>query len=432
MWGSRFTLLCMPHKTFTLSACLAAACLAAAAVPIVAMIAMPAPATTRPAEVDLVRVAGLRAQGPAGLREILDEYDRSPSAVREDMVDLVAAQKHAIVSRLYWYTDRAAAIAAAQQRHVPILELRLLGRLDEELSCANSRLFRAAVYANTEVSAFLRQNFVLLWTTERPVPKVTIDFGDGRAIHTTVTGNSAHFVLDERGAVIDLLPGMYAPAAFRAELATSLGFARSLDPERAAHRAAQVRAYHADRAAAARAQWDDYRKPWYGTMLTSLLENPPKSAVAAAQERTITKAYIEVPQLRGYLPDPGSLADDEAAVWARIAELTWGLTSTDVLDRASTELLVDLRMGGPRQPNRLGRDDQFRRFEQHLLADSGLAQFKLRTQIHDYLATHDSTYLPLDRYLYAEVFKTPSTDPWLGLWPATDVTGLAGDGATAP
>ena len=58
----------------------------------------------------------------------------------------------------------------------------MLGRLDEDLSCANSRVFRATLYANQEVSAFLRERFILFWSSERPVPRVTIDYGDGRKL----------------------------------------------------------------------------------------------------------------------------------------------------------------------------------------------------------------------------------------------------------
>ena len=35
----------------------------------------------------------------------------------------------------------------------------MLGRLDEELSCANSRYFRTTLYTNAEVSALLRERF---------------------------------------------------------------------------------------------------------------------------------------------------------------------------------------------------------------------------------------------------------------------------------
>lgn len=62
-----------------------------------------------------------------------------------------------------------------------------------------ARFFRTTLYANTEVSAYLRQHYVLHWSSERPVPVATIDFGDGRKVTRTITGNSIHYVLDAEG-----------------------------------------------------------------------------------------------------------------------------------------------------------------------------------------------------------------------------------------
>jgi hypothetical protein len=424
----------MPDKSFTLSLALAVACATASAMPPALLPAAPV-ARTAPAEVDLVQVAALRAQGPEALARLLAEYDRAPRPELAETIDLVAAQKYATVSRLYWYTDRSAAIAAAQQRHVPILELRLLGRLDEELSCANSRLFRASLYANSEVSAFLRESFVLLWTTERPVPKVTIDFGDGRTIHTTTTGNSAHFVLDERGGVVDVLPGLYAAGPFRAELEKSLAMVRTLDPSNIERRGTQIRAYHAEQAEASRAQWQMFSKPPYSHVISRVIQKAPagQTAVARAQRLTVSKAYMETPTLARFGADPGSIADDETKAWAMIATLHWRLGDTSpILDTQAVKLVSALHNAGPVKATAPELAALIRRFEEHLLADSALDQFKLRVKIHDYLATHDNAYLALDRFLYGEVFQTPITDRWLGLLPRTDVTGLPGDGATTP
>ena len=160
------------------------------------------------------------------LAALLERYDRTQAGPAKDAladrIDALAREKYATVSRLYWHTDLRTATAAARAERRPILHLRMLGRLDEELSCANSRLFRTTLYANQNVSGFLRKNFVLYWSSERAVPRVTIDFGDGRRIERTTTGNSAHYVLDESGHVLDVVPGLYAPAAFRQELEGSL------------------------------------------------------------------------------------------------------------------------------------------------------------------------------------------------------------------
>src|SRR5690606_2917456 len=107
-----------------------------------------------------------------------------------------------------------AAKAAASATGKPILSLRLLGKLTDEYSCANSRFFRTILYANESVSKQLRENYVLHWESVRPVPKVTIDFGDGRTLERTLTGNSIHYVLDAQGRVIDGIPGLYGPGAF--------------------------------------------------------------------------------------------------------------------------------------------------------------------------------------------------------------------------
>ena len=75
---------------------------------------------------------------------------------RAAALDAVGQQRDCYASQLYWFTDLEQAKAAAKASGKPILSLRLLGRLDEEFSCANSRFFRTALYANGEVSKVLR------------------------------------------------------------------------------------------------------------------------------------------------------------------------------------------------------------------------------------------------------------------------------------
>ncbi len=128
--------------------------------------------------------------------------------------DAVAAQRGSHGCGLYWYTDLPSAEAAAHASHRPILELRLLGKLTDEYSCANSRFFRVVLYRDPVLSAWLRERVVLFWSSERPVPQVSIDFGDGRVLRTTVGGNSVHLLLIEVGWPIDALPGLWGPQPF--------------------------------------------------------------------------------------------------------------------------------------------------------------------------------------------------------------------------
>ena len=156
-----------------------------------------------------------RSMGPRGLEAFIRQHGSFASAA----LDAVCAQKDAHTSLLYWFTDLDLAIAEAQRTQRPIVSLRLLGRLDEELSCANSRFFRKSLYIDPAINKVLRERFVLHWQSVRPVPKVTIDFGNGKTLVKTLTGNSAHLVLDSNGRPVDALPGLFNPEVFAQLLA---------------------------------------------------------------------------------------------------------------------------------------------------------------------------------------------------------------------
>ena len=170
----------------------------------------------------------LRAQGPAGLQRMLDAVRRRPGqgaaaqrrrlAFRGGGDRRVAAQRDAWASKIYWYTDFAEAQAAAAREGKPILSLRLLGQARYGAELRQQPFFRTTLYPDPRVSKLLRENFILHWSSERPVPVVTVDFGDGRVMKRTVTGNSIHYVLDANGRPLDALPGLYSAKEFVAKL----------------------------------------------------------------------------------------------------------------------------------------------------------------------------------------------------------------------
>jgi hypothetical protein len=413
-----------------------------------------------------------RAGGPAALERLLAQYDKLPAgAEREALalrIDRVAAQRYATESRMYWYTDMAAAIAAAQAEHKPILSLRMLGRLDEDLSCANSRYFRIALYANRELSKFLREHFVLHWSSERPAPRITVDLGDGRKLERTITGNSVHYVLDETGRPIDALPGLYAPAVFRSELETSLALLASLRGKTGYDWAHTVAEHHRLQLGARHTQWqtigsvqvprdqDGFRPEAFGQMFT------------------ITKSGYEMQTYRvvGLGVNVGKLPDD-AQVWAQI-----GLRLMPHAVPAATQLVLYPRPGGvfkprsyysdpsftprrldPEPPIAVGEilDDASRallarlgpldwtavpapanqqqlaqlvnRFERDILADTAMNEFQTRQIVRGHFTnmSEPESFAALDAFVYGSVFAMSADDPWAGLRPA-GVLALPHDG----
>jgi hypothetical protein len=495
----------MPNLGFSISLSVAAGCAVALALPTSvpaagpphqAVAAAPARGLATPARVPAAPTrdpaapspppvtAAQPARDPAALDALLARYDQlKPGAEREALalaIDKHAGQRYATVSRLYWYTDLPAAEAAARASHRPILALRMLGRLDEDLSCANSRLFRTTLYANTQVSKFLRENFVLYWSSERPVPKVTIEFGDGRTIQGTTTGNSAHYVLDETGAVLDVLPGLYAPTAFTAELTKTLALAKRLPRiETGADRRVALSKYHETAVAQLDKTWAAVAGAPYlpgKRKLTS--QTDVDSVLALAQRATFAKAYIEVPQLRAITAgtDPGAIADGELALWAAAGQKAWNIGGpvslgtralaaltagvdvrsigfvdlappqvkqakraeparppAPVLDAPSRALITKLHTAGGMTATAEQLQAVIDRLEQHIVADSALNQFKLRRQIHERVMMNpDQPLSALNAWIYATVFHTPESDRWLGLLPRVEFTGLPGDGASMP
>ena len=390
----------------------------------------------------VITFTALMASLPAGsaserdeLDTLLARYDRAPEGAERDhlaaRIDAIAHQKYATVSRLYWHVDLASAKAAAREQRRPILHLRMLGRLDEDLSCANSRLFRATLYANRELSAFLRDQFVLYWSSERPVPRVTIDFGDGRRLERTVAGNSAHYVLDQNGQVLDVLPGLYAASAFRQELERSLTLALRVRHASDDERARVVIDHHQQRVLAVERDWKRLAGPFPSPIRIRPTPAVAETPLMSAQRLTTSKMAIEGRDLVRIVKElrPEALTDDDIEMWSVAGQRLYG---TDVLDPASRELVVRLHNAGP-QPVRSSSSElraMLARLERTIVADTALNQLRLRPQISGEIVRRAGRidFETLNAWIYDQVFRTPRQDPWLGLLPRDVFTGLPGDG----
>lgn len=401
-------------------------------------------------------IEALRAAGPAGLATLLDQYADlltsppgmapSPEPRLKAAIDAVAGQRDADISKLYWYTDLDAAQAAARAENKPILSLRMLGRLTDEFSCANSRFFRTALYSNREVSDYLRSRFILHWQSVRAVPKITIDFGDGRKLERTITGNSIHYVIDAEGRPFDALPGLYGPQAFLRELKLIEAAFEKISKTDGPQRPSALVRYHQSRIQATQEQWQRdlaELKIDAGTPRRAIpnaaqpLRGRPDAARAG--ERAIPKQIVERPLLQAMALTPTAAlrrvtTDD---VWFQLGRLH---EKDAVLDQSSIALIrrqngytsADLLLCYV-SPDESRLTAMITGFQSAMSADAVRNEYEFRRRIHEWLVEAPDVQLEsLNERVYAELFLTPRSDPWLGLEAPETYTALENGGRTAP
>ena len=74
-----------------------------------------------------------------------------------------------------------------------------------------------------------------------------------------------------------------------------------------------------------------------------------------------------------------------------------------------------------------------RAFEDSIALDTVRNEYLLHRRVHEKFAANDTVatnYDSLNEWVYAELFLTPSSDPWLGLAPNDIYTALDNDGRT--
>jgi hypothetical protein len=373
-------------------------------------------------------IAELRAAGQPGVDALVAASSKltTPEDVARfrTALDRVCKQRDCYASHLYWYTDLTHAKAAARATGRPILSLRLLGQLDDELSCANSRFFRTTLYANAKIAKTLRENFVLHWSSERPVPKVTVDFGDGRKICSTVTGNSAHYLLDAGGNPLDVVPGLYSPDAFLAQLGNLQAlYARYARLDRA-RRDDYIREYHVDQMLTAM-RVRDVELQNLGKARVTPLPVMPVKAVRASKAAPVaqTKMVLEVPILADLGQPIETIADSD---WKAIsASHAAGVR----FDAASLALMKE--KASSFQPAMLAR------LQRTVAEDTLRNEYDLHLRIHQWYAngrrpTRSTTLESLNKRVYAELFLTPAADPWLGLKTDDAFSAISGGGVVGP
>ncbi|MFN2492784.1 MAG: hypothetical protein ABR501_07875, partial [Pyrinomonadaceae bacterium] len=381
-------------------------------------------------------ISKLRATGPAGLNLLFQVHAEqintqvsnplqltTPEWRRLSIaLDAVSQQKDSYLSRLYWYTNFDQAKAAARAERKPILSLRLLGKLNEEFSCANSRFFRTTLYSNAEMANVLRERFILHWQSVRPAPRVTIDFGDGRKLERTLTGNSIHYVLDAEGRPIDALPGLYGFWPFLRGLEHAEAVFKQIQGLDDAARQLALDNYHRARIDAIMQAWAIDTGKYGGKVPETLLARVRQGSSGAVQAArvAVTKMAVEMNILNAILRDANLLGrvTDEAA-WRKIAALH---ADDGLLDARSKSLIrrqsetLFKTTGSPAEAE-AQLSQMIDTFQRSIALDTVRNEYVLHTKLHGWLLADLSRndVNALNEKVYAELFLTPRSDPWLGL-----------------
>jgi len=356
----------------------------------------------------------LRDSGPQGLALLEKRFAKEINAHRRGSssndrwtrisaaLDRVGGQYDNYASGLYWYTDLEKAQSAARATGRPILSLRLLGHLDEDLSCANSRFFRTTLYPDAEINKLLKERFILHWQSVRPAPRVTIEFGDGRKLQRTITGNSIHYILDADGRFVDALPGLYGALVFKAEL------------QQTADAIEQIKA------------------------------NPSTYATFrnARQRRLLGAWAADLATLKAGVPARGSLTEAELerltsdGRWQQIAELH---RNSLIFDPTIRQLVAtkfpDAQKAAPIATSKMAVESPMLRVFGNLSRTTSLDtvrnNYLLRTRILAQMNDAESqnwSLAQLNDWVYAQIFLTPNQDPWLGLAPPDVFAAIDGNG----
>jgi hypothetical protein len=360
-------------------------------------------------------IGRLRNRGQRGVDLMMASAPTDPAAQAKyrDALDRVCRQRDCYASGLFWYTDLEQAKQTAKSSGKPILSLHLLGNLDEDLSCANSRFFRTTLYSDPKISQYMRDHFVLHWQSVRPAPRITVDFGDGRFLVRTITGNSIHYMLDDEGRPLDALPGLYSPAAFLRQLQKMSGLAKSYAAAQPRMKDYTLLMYHA-------AESTEIANR-FGTDIARVRRSEQPSSTSptarSAARLTMTKTISETPLLDSFNLAREPLSDPE---WKTIASKY----AEEVHFAPESIALIRQKISNP-----AALEGMLRNLEASVAEDTVRNEYDLHRRIHGWMKSlQPITLAALDERVYEELFRTPSRDPWLGLLQADVFSGVKNDG----
>jgi hypothetical protein len=246
-------------------------------------------------------------------------------------------------------------------------------------------MLRAVLLSDKETASFIEENFVPSWEMIREVPKVTIDFGNGKVLQRTLAGNTVLYVCTPEGQVVDALPGIYTPEDFKKIVEPSLGLASKQFSE--------VRSHHEKPAS--------QTNPARLSGAKAMMESPLLRMLQTAGMRTTTnrpkadeKALLE------------EISKDSRKRFLYIAE-----RMEDISKSPSTLAYVTKRLGGTEKLNR----EDLGAFA--IKADSYNNTHEVRLVVHTWFAGLQNWVTPAEAKedMFVRLLHIDYNDPYLGL-----------------
>lgn len=248
------------------------------------------------------------------------------------------------------------------------------------------------MFSDERVRELLNNQVIVSWEMVRAVPKVKIDFGDGRVLERTLKGNTVLYLCKPDGTVIDAYPGIYTPEDFIRELQKGLDILQAdSKPDLAA---------------------------WHKSQIGQLATNE-------FQRMTLSKAVVETPLLNA-LGLRGKRFSGETPLGDN-AEIRWDDTQESMQQafRNLAKRLEDMSeqpMNGQKarwevvgtQSASLSPEEAGK---QAVLLDSRTNLQFVRPAVHLLLATYQKPPTPagLKEPLFKQLLHIDIDDPYLGL-----------------
>lgn len=145
------------------------------------------------------------------------------------------------------------------------------------------------IFSNRSIARFLGDNFECAWQNVRDVPRVEIDFGNGRRLVRTLTGNIATYYCLPDGRIFDLLPGLVSAEEFQQRSRLALLLHGQIARHGAAKQEELVRAYHRTMAALETARPERLKRE----ALSRRMADMSKKLVEGAIERRLVADMLD-------------------------------------------------------------------------------------------------------------------------------------------